>query len=344
MAEKKITKEKLSAFVTKATEKGKQAVADIQQSQQEWKEKKTVEKREKDIQKYRPLSLEEYKSADFRIPNIINIVNDTDVRNIKVCDGAIGWREYSNGEEVLNLYDEYINETGIKFLPSAQYRAIYCRDFNDKSKKTFICIDNIFERTANEKIAELSNIAFCLGAKRCHIEIVQSRNEYDGYEYESSVGLSMPTFSEQSSNEKENKEKTGEKKETVPNDFGASLNRSKSSSNTSTQSSKKWICFEGERAPEIPKLKWFKHDDNIRGLIDMRCGGKGNVKSIIMEIKCSQGATMSESTAVAIDGILSAGIIGKVAKLGNVGAKASTKYQTEHKKEMKSKLIFEIEF
>ena len=90
MGEKKITKEKFTNLVNKATEFGKKTVADIQQSQ---KEQKEVEKREKDIKKFKPLFEADYMDPKFNIPNVIHIVDDADRRDIEVCEGAIGWLE-----------------------------------------------------------------------------------------------------------------------------------------------------------------------------------------------------------------------------------------------------------
>lgn len=98
----------------------------------------------KKIEKYNPLFPDEYHSENFKIPNVIAIVDDAVRRGIDVCEGAIGWRKTVNDVEILYLYDEWIEESNIQFIPVAKCDDVYCVDPFDRSK--FIKSDYIFKK------------------------------------------------------------------------------------------------------------------------------------------------------------------------------------------------------
>ncbi len=256
------------------------------------------------MKKYNPLFPKEFKSKSFNLPNVIKIVDDAERRGIDVCEGAIGWRNTVGGVEVLFLYDEFVASSHLLFLPIAKCDTIYCVDPFDRSR--FIQADTMFSRTNQEKLAELENIAYCLGAKSCAIELVD-----------------MSADSEKSS------QKAGIK----ASEYAAvSAQQNSASLNKSMQRSKTTSSFEGSNTPTRPALKWFAHDDTMNQLIEMRCSGNNSIKSRVLELKNSCSATMSQSTAVAID---------KLAKV-KIGGSATMEKQAV--KEQNSVLIFEIEF
>ena len=84
----------------------------------------------------------------------------------------------------------------------------------------------------------------------------------------------------------------------------------------------------------MPNLKWFSHDDNIKRLIDMRCGGENTIKSETLELSGSSSATMSKKTASSIDQA--------VDKIGGVGGNYAMEQKAD--RESQSKLIYIIEF
>ena len=103
---------------------------------------------------------------------------------------------------------------------------------------------------------------------------------------------------------------------------------SNSNSVSNKQSGKRVSYFEGHDDPKVPKLKWFAHDDNIKGLIEMRCNKA--IKSTVLELKGFSSATMSKTIACAIDNIM------------NIGGKMSM--EKEAIKEYDKCLLFEIDF
>ena len=249
------------------------------------------------MKKYNPLFPEKFQSEEFKLPNVIEIVEEATRRNIDICEGSIGWIDKVNDVEILHLYSEYIPESRLKLLPFPKCDSVYCIDSFDKTR--FINSDTIFERMTNEKLAELENIAYCLGAKSCSIEIVE--NTVQNASHKSEIKINA-----------------------------ANLNRHASSEKQSFQSGKNISHFDGHNHPTKPKLKWFAFDDNIQGLIEMRCSGNNSIKSKILEINCSSSATMSQKTACAIDKILK--------------VKSSVSMESKAVQEHSSKLIFDIEF
>ena len=258
-------------------------------------------KLEKQLKKYNPLTPEQFKSEQFTLPNVIEIVDDAVRRDIEVCKGAIGWTDTVNGVEVLHLYDEWVGECGLQFIPFAKCDAVYCVDNFDRLK--FINAETIFERTTNEKIAELESIAYCLGAKSCSIEIVEQNAETQSAAKRiTSKAISNPPTTEKTS----------------------------TSQSGARQSGKNISYFEGNQNPCEPTLKWFAFDDNIKGLIAMKCSGNNAIKSKVLELSCTTSATMSQKAAGAIDKLLK--------------VKVSMSMERKAIKEHSSILIFEVEF
>lgn len=265
----------VTSLVNKATGIGKKAATDISIGAKNISEytKKTLEEQRR--KKYNPLFPDAYLSDAFRLPKVIEIVDASVRANIDVCDGAIGWTDKINDVEVLHIYDSYVVDSGLSFVPYAKCDTIYCVDnFN---KNLFISIENIFERATNEKLAELENIAYSLGAKSCSVEIIESSSESNIGKLGSSVKSAKLSASE---------------------DVSLSSKTRKENRGTTVS------YFEGNNTPKEPTLKWFAYDDNINNLISMRCSGNNSIKSKVLEFKGSASATMSQKTACVIDSLL----------------------------------------
>ena len=265
----------VTSFVNKATVIGKKAATDISTGAKNISEytKKTLEEQRR--KKYNPLFTEAYFSESFRIPKVIEIVDASVRSNIDVCDGAIGWTDKINDVEVLHIYDSFIADCRLSFVPYAKCDTIYCVDNFDKT--IYISIENIFERATNEKLAELENVAYSLGAKSCSVEIIESSLESSLGKFGSTVKTSK--FSES-------------------DDISLSAKNRKENRGTTVS------YFEGNDSPQAPSLKWFAYDDSVKNLISMRCSENNSIKSKVLEFKGSASATMSQKTACAIDTLI----------------------------------------
>ena len=307
-------KQKTSDVMQKTTEIGKQVatnVADnVQKGAKELSEKSKNDSYERRMKKYNPLFPDQYHSSDFNLPNMIMIVDDAVRKGIDVCEGAIGWLSNSNGMEVLHLYDEYIQQSGIQFIPAPICDAAYYVDRFDRRR--FIQTECIFGKAHEERMAELKNIAYMLGAKKCSIEIS-----------ESSVQMEMSN--------KQVSVKGGIKGSLVSSEERAE--QSKSYKGSSCRSGRIVAEFVGSNEAKRPELKWFMHDDTIKRLIDIRCTDPSAIKTETLILEGNASATMSQKTAYAIDNAIS-----KI----QIGVKTNMEGQAT--KENQSKLIFYIEF
>ena len=304
---KKINKS-MTDILHKASDIGKKVAGNVQEGAKALSEKSKNDSYMRRMKKYNPLFPEKYHSEDFKIPNMIMIVDDAVRRGIDVCEGAIGWIGNETGMEILFLYDEYIEQSGINFIPVATCDAIYYVDSFDRNR--FVRTDCIFTKAHEEKLAELEHIAYALGAKSCSIEIAETNVDVESNRKNSFSKLNYKGISAGESYEKSNQHKK--------------LN---------SRSGKITAIFEGDNSPRCPELKWFAKDDNIKGLIEMRCSGNNSIKSKVLELSGSSHSTMSQKTACAIDGAIK-----------KIGSKSGVNMEKQATKENSSKLIFEVEF
>jgi hypothetical protein len=311
--EKVSGKQKLSSFMQKTADVTKKVAKDAYDGTKVMAEKIKENSEKHKFEKLAPLFPDDYLSEDFKIPNVIKIVDDATRKNIEMCQGAIGWlamegagKDNSQKTEVLYLYDETREMCGLQFVPSFNINAIYCIDTFDLSKKRFIKADCIFNKAQEEKLAELEKVAYSLGAKSYSVDIVSSESD----------GVSK----RQSTTAKVDQE-------------GATVKNSSSNSNSNHSVGHSSATFEGHNSPVAPKLKWFMYDDTIKNLIEMRCADPASVKSRTLELSGASSATMSRQTAVAIDCMI------KGAKV-----KSSSDMEMQANKELSSTLVFKIEF
>ncbi|MBR6532122.1 MAG: hypothetical protein IKT61_06435 [Clostridia bacterium] len=282
------------------------------------RQQKTFQKKTKNdsqlrkIKKFNPLFPDKYFSDEFNLPNMIVIVDDAERRDIDVCKGAIGWISTKNGMEVLHLYDEFINECGIQFIPAPVCDAVYYVDRFDRTH--FIQTDCIFSKAHEERLAELQNIAYSLGAKSCSIEIVESSVETTSNKATAEMG-------------------GGGLINGIKSTVSAKSEQKSSYQGQSQRMGKLDMQFAGSENIQVPKLKWFVHDNNIKNLIEMRCNGANSIKNQTLILEGAVSATMSKKTATNIDGAIS-----------KMGVKAKYNMEGQAMTENHSKLIFDIEF
>lgn len=332
--EKKNGKEKISNILQKASDIGKKVADIVQKGTQALAEKAKISQHDYKMKKYNPLFPKEFKSKNFHLPDIIQIRDDAERRNIDVCQGAIGWREMVNNTEVLFLNDEavkdggMVKESGIQFIPAPTNLAVYHVDKHDKNK--YIQTNCIFSKAQEEKAAELSHIAFSLGAKKFSVEIMEATAVKETYTRKSS------------------------KKVNIEADFigaeqtiSAEADRTRHLTNETNQQSRTQLSliasdvFEGNDNPQRPTLKWFEHDESIKVLIEMRCSKNNNIKSRTLKLEGTSSATMSRETASNLDSVLKVISGGTNVKV----AKSSTKaLRQEANREHSSKLIYTVEF
>lgn len=302
------SEEKKPSFFKKAADFSKRVTGGISDGIKAMSDKNKAKKLQKELEKYRPVFPEQYSDSSFHLPNMIMIIDDAVHRDVEVCQGAIGCLANKGGMEVFTLYDEYVAESKIEFVPSANCNAVYYVDNFDRNR--YIRVDCIFSKAHEERLAELEHIAYSLGAKCCSIEIVESESEFN------------------SATKKVNNESTVSDKTSKS---GREVSMKQSSSNQ--RSGKTVTLFEGHAEPKVPTLKWFAYDDNIKRLIEMRCTEIRSVKSKTLELSGSSSAALSTKAAYAID-----------AALASMNNKTNVALEKQAIRENSCKLIFEVDF
>ena len=284
-------KGKLSSMWKKASDLGKGA-AEKAKSMVEQTKDSIHEKR---AERYAPVTQEEFAAKTFLLPSVIFVEDDgANSEFIEVAD-AVGWSELHKDTQVLHLYASAAEKSDLLFIPTVQKNIAYCQDKFEPKK--YVDATQVFAKATVEKLAELNNIAFCLGAKSCSVEIVEAESDRLSVKSNASVG------------------KTG-------------VSLSSAMGSAQKQSGKNISYFEGSDTPTVPPLKWFTHDEAIKGLIEMRM--KKAIRSNLLELRGSASATMAKATACVVD------------KLLNIGGKFSM--EKEAVKEHNSTLLFEVEF
>ena len=258
------------------------------------------------IKKLNPLFPDDYRAPNFKLPNLIRIVDDAVRRDIEVCEGAIGWISFEKGVEVLHLYDKAIEFSGLNFLPAATCDSIYYVDPHNRSH--FISVDCYFSSMQESRLAELQHIAYSLGAKHYWVEMVEST-------YESKSTL----------------------KTAFVNEKVADVNVS-DELHKSTKAKSKSVAeavFASGRKPVAPQLCWFANDKNVLNLIDMRCSETSmkDITTYTIELSSSNAATMSLAAAAKIDSALT-----------SLKVDANVRFNSESEKEHNRKMYFKLEF
>ena len=332
--EKKNGKEIMSNIFNKASDIGKKVADNVQKGTQTLAEKAKISHHDYKMKKYNPLFPKEFKSKNFHLPDIIQIRDDAERRDIDVCKGAIGWRETINKTEVLFLYDEVVKEggivqkSGIQFIPVPTNLAVYHVDRYDRTK--YIQVDCIFNKTHEERLAELEHIAFSLGAKKYSVEIIEAETVTETTEKQSSQKINIKADIAVSSQ-----------------NISAEASQTKGLTTKANQQNQIQLkkeahaVFKGNDNPQIPNLKWFSNDESIKKLIDMRCSNKNEIASRDLKLEGTTSATMSKITASNLDSVLT--VIGGSAKVKTTNFSTTTMYQ-QASREHSSKLIYTVEF
>ena len=286
------TKQAFANAWKKAADLGKKAAEETKKIVDQTKENIHEQK----AKKYAVVTEKAFRSNEFLQPSVIRIEDDSANREFVEDADAIGWIEVHKDVQVLHMYFSFVKDCKLVFIPMLQRGEIYCQDPFDPSH--FTNVNQVFKKSADEKLAELNNIAYRLGAKSCSVEIIEAESESKTSRYQATV-----------------------KGDSV-------LSAGTNQSNAKKQSGKTITYFEGHDDPQKPDLKWFAYDENIKGLIEMRCNKA--IKSKVLELNGASSATMSKTMACAIDELL------KIS--GNISMEKKAIEEHSHK------LLFEIEF
>ena len=294
------TKESVISATSKVLEKAAEAA-----------QKRQEAKTQHELEKLNPLFPEEFFGEGYQLPQMIRLVNGEERMDNPLCMGAVGWKQQTKQLQVINYYVQKAEESGLIFYPQKIMGAAYCAD--PKNPKRYILAEQYMKTLKEDQVTEIKNIARCLGATYCRVEMIEDASQ------RSKSGRSSSATAKA-------------KVEGVPLSASVSQESGVSAQETSHSS----ILFEqsftgGE--PIAPKLCWYEHNNEIRDLIASRLSGHNTTESYRCEIIRSGTAALSKHAASSIDSTLT-----------ELGCKASATIEEEFEKENKLKSVLIIKF
>lgn len=254
--------------------------------------------------KYTPLAVEEYFSDTFKLPSLLIIESDSSSKREFVNSDSIGWIDNSSELVTLHLFEEFLPKSALHFVPEAACDTAYYVDPHDR--KAYISVDYIMNFTNNARNAELSNIAYCLGAKSYRIETRQSES----------------STQQASTNLKVN----------VNGLLPSAARDTKQTTLTSTETLSQGT-FREVHAPIRPDLVWFAKDPIINELVNSIVDRHALFESKDIQISGSSCSTMAVNVAAKIEGTLS-----------KLGIRCSANIKKSAEKEHNYDLLFHLEF
>ena len=236
-------------------------------------------KRQMELSKYRPVMPETLESMkDSKLPQMIVISGSEDRKDIEICKGAVGWLEKQGELDVLFLYEEAVESSGIKFLPWPACESVYlCDTFN---KLDYVNLGGYFNRINDEKKAELQNVARMLGASHFKLEEYSLEKTVSVNKGKAKAKVKVPTAKLDAQASAESRESSGAKKKILLD-----------------------VGFPQASAPQRPELKWYKTDKLIQELIESRFGEQP-LTHYHFEVSEEVSASMFKSIAGKVDGAL----------------------------------------
>ena len=238
---------------------------------------KSKEKRlEKERELLKPVFLADLTTADFQLPPMI-CIEDPDEKHVKspVCKDSIGFKSGDDDLQILHLYPDELEGSGISFYPRIE-KAVY---FVDNSKTSFyVNLEEYFEFQKKAKIDELEQIASCLGATHVEARLIEQEKSRSVSKRKGGIKISRTMGT---SVEAEEEKLSAEKAEVA-------------------------LCtdFAGNNEPRRPVLHYFSNEVSILNLIDMRLNGENTIKSKTYSWDFSHSSGIQEKTAIKIENAL----------------------------------------
>lgn len=257
---------------------------------------------------------EEIEAESFVLPKMINVVDASEKRTVDLEFGAIGWQSKEGKIKVLHIYEDALDIVPCDFYPSASSKSGLVFYVDQLNPHRYIDLSKYFDIVADEKRAELLDIAYHLGAKHCHLEC---REEKCSIVSGKAAGKQTAKF-----------QVDGVPfKATNQGEVEAEFEKYGTAVTLFSQE------YSGSNDPQYPDLHWYEHDPKILQLIEARCDRANELKRYSAEISDTQSVTFGLNVAMGIDMAIE--------KMG-LARKFSFKDQTQQEK--RRKLTFVVEF
>lgn len=230
---------------------------------------------EQELKKMKPVFRDDLLADRFSMPPRIRIVDYDRRKESGVCANAIGFEDCIGNTKILTFYSEILAELPIRFYPNA-VAGVYSVCPQDSG--LYINLTEYFTYLKNERLVELRDIARSLGAKHFRVVMKESNSSSDSVKSSKQTGIHL--F----------KKGTGFQSGT-----GNSNSRTESNGVTLADD----LTFAESQEPIKPKLKYYKNDNNIQQLIEMRLNKdkRGTLTTQNYCLHCSATSCIDNETA-----------------------------------------------
>lgn len=257
---------------------------------------------------------EEIEAESFVLPKMINVIDASEKRTVDLEFGAIGWQSKEGKIKVLHIYEDALDIVPCDFHPSASSKSGLVFYVDQLNPHRYIELSKYFDIIADEKRAELLDIAYHLGAKHCHLECREEKRSIVSGKAarKQTAKFQVDGVPFKATNQGE-VEAEFEKYGTAVTLFSQE--------------------YSGSNDPQYPELHWYEHDPKILQLIEARCDRANELKRYSAEISDTQSVTFDLNVAVGID-----------MAIEKMGLARNFSFKDQTQQEKRRKLTFVVEF
>ena len=263
---------------------------------------------------FSPLLKEEIEAESFVLPKMINVIDASEKRTVDLEFGAIGWQSKEGKIKVLHVCEDALDIVPCDFYPSASSKSGLVFYVDQLNPHRYIDLSKYFDIIADEKKAELLDIAYRLGAKHCHLEC---REEKRSIVSGKAAGKRTAKFQIDGV----------PVKATNQGEVEAEFEKYGTAVTLFSQE------YSGSNDPQYPDLHWYEHDPKILQLIEARCDRANELKRYSAEISDTQSVTFDLNVAVGID-----------MAIKKMGLASNFSFEGQTRQEKRRKLTFVVEF
>lgn len=257
---------------------------------------------------------EEIEAESFVLPKMINVVDASEKRTVDLEFGAIGWQSKEGKIKVLHIYEDALDIVPCDFYPSTSSKSGLVFYVDQLNPHRYIDLSKYFDIIADEKRAELLDIAYRLGAKNCHLEC---REEKRSIVSGKAAGKRTAKFQVDGV----------PVKATNQGEVEAEFEKYGTAVTLFSQE------YSGSNDPQYPELHWYEHDPKILQLIEARCDRTNELKRYSAEISDTQSVTFDLNVAMGID-----------MAIKKMGLASNFSFESQTQQEKRRKLTFVVEF
>lgn len=257
---------------------------------------------------------EEIEAESFVLPKVINVIDASEKRTVDLEFGAIGWQSKEGKIKVLHIYEDALDIVPCDFYPSASSKSGLVFYVDQLNPHRYIDLFKYFDIVADEKRAELLDIAYRLGAKHCHLECREEKRSIVSGKAarKQTAKFQVDGVPFKATNQGE-VEAEFEKYGTAVTLFSQE--------------------YSGSNDPQYPELHWYEHDPKILQLIEARCDRANELKRYSAEISDTQSVTFGLNVAMGID-----------TAIEKMGLENKFSFEDQARQEKRRKLTFVVEF